>query len=123
MKHIMEHNIEDEIEKLIKKPDDDNEIISDKEEVNKNNKIFSYFIYFIVTSLLIGIIILIVTLLLDKNIFSRTKNYIRSDQSILKPNSDFKKYRTLILKNGLEAILISDPLAVTAGASLSESRG
>jgi insulysin len=47
----------------------------------------------------------------------------RYNIDILKPKSDFRNYRHLTLKNGLEAVLISDPLTTSSGASLSVDVG
>lgn len=136
MKHNMAAKIDEETENL-KNPN--NEENTDNSE-NKNNtdslhisksvkklkkqnhsssNKLSYFVYFILLALLMGIIVLAITFLVDKNAFSNSSSFFRSDTSIFKPKSDFKKYRTFGLKNGLDVLIISDPLTTTSGASLS----
>jgi secreted Zn-dependent insulinase-like peptidase len=88
----------------------------------KQNNFFSSVLKYIVIILGIGIVVLIITLVLDKNNFGGP-SYFKSDDLIIKPKSDFRKYRSLSLKNGLDVVMISDPLTVTAGASLSVGVG
>jgi insulysin len=127
MKHNMDAKIDEETENLKNTEHTDEQKIqnipitqklSKPQNQNSSNKL-SYFVYFILLTLIIGIIILAITLLIDKNVFSSNSSFFRSDSSIFKPKSDLKKYRTFGLKNGLDVVIISDPLTTTSGASLS----
>jgi len=81
-----------------------------------------------------GILVFLLNILIESNIFSNNNIFSKSDKgnifyynihlkiiqsAIKQPKSDYKKYRTIYLKNGLQAVVISDPLTTTSGASLS----
>lgn len=73
---------------------------------------------------------------IKRNITERSEKNKIADKSIIfthflflfnivitTPESEIRKYRVIKLDNGLEAILISDPISVNSGASLSVRAG
>ena len=93
-----------------------------QEESSKYKYILTYFFYIAIIMIVVILLIIVITFCTDRRLFYKDL-FSRSDSKIIKPSSDFRKYRHLILKNGLEAIVISDPVSITAGASLSVKVG
>lgn len=101
----------------------------DDESENSQNKkskgnILTLIVYLVLISIVIGLFVIVLSVTIDHSSFSVMGSIAsKSDRLILKPFNDFRKYRVLKLKNGLEAVIISDPLTVTSGASLSVKVG
>ena len=95
--------------------------IPPKKETPVTSSSFSLLLYL---SLSLTILFIFFFFIINSILLPKKNNILfRTDKIINQPSSDYRKIRFVALKNGLEALLISDPLTSISSASLSVGAG
>lgn len=85
-------------------------------------KLNESYLFVIIPSIFVSLIVILFNMYLDYQITEQAPAFVTFDK-VKVPKADYHSFKSMTLKNGLEVLMISDPLSKFSSASLSVAAG